>query len=71
MASTILKRPTLIAALSLVLVSGAAHAESPGVKVGEPAPRFSLLDQDRTERSLGDWLGKGPVAIVFYRSADW
>jgi cytochrome oxidase Cu insertion factor (SCO1/SenC/PrrC family) len=43
----------------------------PGVKVGEKAPRFTLKDQAGKERSLDEFLAKGKVALVFYRSADW
>jgi len=42
-----------------------------GLKVGLEAPKFSLKDQEGNERSLDDLLKKGPVALVFYRSADW
>jgi len=42
-----------------------------GLKVGSPAPKFTLKDQDGQERSLDDLLKKGKVALVFYRSADW
>jgi cytochrome oxidase Cu insertion factor (SCO1/SenC/PrrC family) len=45
--------------------------EQPGLKVGEKAPKFTLLDQHGKERSLDDLLKKGKVALVFYRSADW
>ena len=43
----------------------------PGVKVGEKAPRFTLKDQAGKDRSLDEFLAKGKVALVFYRSADW
>ncbi len=42
-----------------------------GLKVGEKAPAFALRDQQGEERTLGEFLGKGKVALVFYRSADW
>ena len=45
--------------------------EQPGLKVGEKAPSFTLKDQEGKERSLDDFLKKGKVALVFYRSADW
>lgn len=48
-----------------------APEEQTGVKVGEEAPKFILKDQDGKERSLDDLLRKGPVALVFYCSADW
>jgi cytochrome oxidase Cu insertion factor (SCO1/SenC/PrrC family) len=45
--------------------------EQTGVKVGEKAPKFTLKDQEGKERTLDEFLGKGKVALVFYRSADW
>ena len=48
-----------------------APEEQTGLKVGEKAPRFTLKDQEGKERSLEEFLGKGKVALVFYRSADW
>ena len=48
-----------------------APEEQTGVKVGEKAPKFTLKDQEGKERSLDDFLKKGKVALVFYRSADW
>ena len=48
-----------------------APEELDGLKVGEQAPKFTLKDQDGKERSLDEFLSKGKVALVFYRSADW
>jgi cytochrome oxidase Cu insertion factor (SCO1/SenC/PrrC family) len=48
-----------------------ALEEQTGLKVGERAPKFTLKDQEGKERSLDEFLGKGKVALVFYRSADW
>ena len=45
--------------------------DAPGLKVGEPAPKFTLKDQTGQERTLDELLAKGTVALVFYRSADW
>ncbi len=30
-----------------------------------------LKDQEGSDRSLDELIKKGPVALVFYRSADW
>lgn len=38
------------------------------LKPGDPAPQFTLLDQDRQEVSLGDFLGKR-VVVFFYPKA--
>jgi cytochrome oxidase Cu insertion factor (SCO1/SenC/PrrC family) len=48
-----------------------APEEHTGLRVGEKAPQFTLKDQEGKERTLGEFLGKGKVALVFYRSADW
>jgi cytochrome oxidase Cu insertion factor (SCO1/SenC/PrrC family) len=45
---------------------GAAKRETP-VAVGEPAPDFSLEDQDGRRHSLSAQRGKQPVVLVFYR----
>jgi hypothetical protein len=39
--------------------------------VGDKAMPFKLKDQAGDERSLDDLRKKGPVAVVFYRSAKW
>ena len=67
------------AAVALLLATAArpqekgkpAPEEQTGLKVGEKAPRFTLKDQEGKERSLDEFLKKGKVALVFYRSADW
>jgi cytochrome oxidase Cu insertion factor (SCO1/SenC/PrrC family) len=48
-----------------------APEEQTGLKVGEKAPTFTLKDQRGEDRSLDEYLKKGKVALVFYRSADW
>ena len=48
-----------------------AAQEQPGLKVGESAPKFTLKDQEGSDRSLNELIDKEPVALVFYRSADW
>jgi len=42
-----------------------------GLKVGAKAPKFTLKDQEGKQRSLDEFLKRGKVALVFYRSADW
>jgi hypothetical protein len=42
-----------------------------GPKIGMPAPAFTLKDQNGKEHSLDEFLKKGKVALVFYRSASW
>ena len=48
-----------------------APEEQTGLEVGAKAPKFTLKDQEGKERSLDEFLTKGKVALVFYRSADW
>ena len=73
-------RSTTLAAVVLLLAPPAAWPqqkgkpspeEQTGLKVGATAPRFTLKDQEGKERSLDEFLNKGKVALVFYRSADW
>lgn len=72
-----LPRPKLLCLLagaifSSVLASGQeAATEEIGLRVGAPAPAFTLNDQNGKEVSLAGLLKKGPVAVVFHRSADW
>jgi cytochrome oxidase Cu insertion factor (SCO1/SenC/PrrC family) len=48
-----------------------APEEQTGLTVGTKAPKFTLKDQQGKDRSLDEYLKKGKVALVFYRSADW
>ena len=63
-----------VAVLCFSIGSGAATNESTeqtGPEIGHRAPAFTLKDQNGKEVSLEKLLKKGPVALVFYRSADW
>jgi hypothetical protein len=63
--------------LTVALVTSVAPAVDPvidgksGLKVSENAPPFKLKDQDGKERTLEEFMKKGVVALVFYRSAGW
>jgi peroxiredoxin len=48
-----------------------ASPEDTGLPVGQVAPSFTLKDQNGKLVSLASLLEKGPVALVFVRSADW
>ena len=66
----------LVSGLLLATTAASSKAddapdEKTGLTVGTKAPAFSLKDQKGDERSLDDFLKKGPVALVFYRSANW
>ena len=37
------------------------------LKIGDPAPPFSLPTQKGDARPLGDYLAKGPVLLAFHR----
>lgn len=43
----------------------------PGPAVGTKAPGFTLQGQDGQDHALADFLKKGKVALVFFRSAGW
>jgi cytochrome oxidase Cu insertion factor (SCO1/SenC/PrrC family) len=64
-------------ALIVVALSGGSRADDKtpddktGLAVGAKAPAFKLKDQNGKERTLEEFLKKGKVAIVFYRSAGW
>lgn len=67
---------TRIALAALVAAAGLGRAADPpadktGLKVGEKAPAFTLKDQAGKERTLDEFVKKGTVALVFYRSAAW
>ena len=53
------------------LTAEPAAPEKVGLDVGQKAPAFTLKDQNDREVALDSLLKKGPVALVFYRSADW
>ena len=59
------------AAALLVVLSVGTCAELAGLSVGEKAPAFSLKNQSGEDIGSAELLKKGPLAIVFYRSADW
>ena len=54
-----------------VAFAAEAVPERTGLAVGAKASTFSLQDQNDRDASLEALLKKGPVALVFYRSADW
>jgi len=69
-----------LASTAILLAASGAGAQEKGkpapegasaLEIGARAPEFTLKDQDGKDRSLGEFLGKGKVALVFYRSADW
>ena len=77
--TTPIRSMVLVSALSLLFAANLraqgkakpAPEEQTGLKVGVKAPKFTLKDQEGRERSLDEFLTKGKIALVFYRSADW
>jgi len=63
-----------LSALVLLLVSAMAAQSpaqagpppEPNFKVGDTAPDFTLLDQNRKEVKLSDFRGKKSVVLAFY-----
>lgn len=51
--------------------AGQAPDEKTGLKLGAKAPDFTLKDQEGKQRSLAEFVKKGKVALVFFRSASW
>lgn len=45
--------------------------EPPGLAIGKKAPDFELKAQNGKPLKLSTMLKKGPVAVVFHRSANW
>jgi peroxiredoxin len=68
-----MKKTILFLLASLLLLGGAAAADMavPGLAVGAKAPGFTLKSSAGTDVSLMSLTKQGPVALVFYRSADW
>jgi len=74
-----MKLPRLAASLiagHLLMALGAITAEPAapekvGLDVGQKAPPHTQKAQQDRDVALDSLLKKGPVALVFYRSADW
>jgi len=61
----------LLTAMLAVASAAKGDDDQTGLKLGSNAPAFTLKDQDGQPRSLDEFLKKGKVALVFYRSANW
>ncbi len=61
----------LLGVLAATNAGGQPPEQKTGLKIGAKAPVFTLKDQSSKERSLDEFLNKGKVALVFYRSASW
>jgi hypothetical protein len=49
----------------------AKHVVRHDPNVGSKLPNFVLRDQTGKKRSLQEFLGRGKVVLVFFRSATW
>ena len=58
-------------ALLVCTVPAIGQEKQPRIKIGEKAPEFTLEDQSGKEASLRKLLSQRPVALVFFRSANW
>lgn len=58
----------LLLACFLLTAMGQTQKEgaAPAVKIGDPAPDFTLVDQNGQAHSLHDYKGKKNVALAFY-----
>lgn len=61
----------LLPLLLLLSVIRLGASELPGLRIGETAPDFSLPGSVPEPLALAALRAKGPVALVFVRSADW
>lgn len=61
----------LLASLVVATATFAASPAVPGLAVGAKAPDFTLKNAAGADVSLMSLTKAGPVALVFYRSADW
>jgi cytochrome oxidase Cu insertion factor (SCO1/SenC/PrrC family) len=70
-------RPALVSCLLvLFVVCSTSSAQKilknpPGIAVGKKAPDFELKNQKGKTQKLSEMVKKGPVAVVFHRSANW
>ena len=58
--------PAMLVMLAFVAVSPAQQAPKTHLKVGDPAPDFTLIDQNRAQVKLSDFKGKKNVVLAFY-----
>lgn len=56
----------MLAMLAFVAASPAQQAPRTHLKVGDPAPDFTLIDQNRKQVKLSDFKGKKNVVLAFY-----
>ena len=62
---------TCVATLPLAFGPVMAQENSDRLQVGADVADFTLKDQQNNDVNLKKLLADKPVALVFYRSADW
>ncbi len=60
----------IAALLMAVIVFQSCGGNAENLKVGNPAPDFSLQDSDGNNYTLSDYKGKSPVIVYFYPKAN-
>ena len=61
----------LLCLVTTGLNAAEASQTSHGLKIGQKAPAWVLKDPLGQTHTLDQHLEKGPLALLFYRSADW
>lgn len=57
--------------LAVCITPANGQSKQRRIKVGDTASEFTLKDQNGKDSSLKKLIAEKPVAMVFYRSADW
>lgn len=60
----------IITLLTAVMVLQSCGGNAENLKVGNPAPDFTLQDSDGNNYTLSDYSGKSPVVVYFYPKAN-
>lgn len=66
-----MRKLLLFSLAALLVLAAPASAQQPAVpkthlKVGDPAPDFTLTDNNRNQVKLSDFKGKKTVVLAFY-----
>lgn len=62
-------KPLLLLPLAAAALLAQAPAQHTHLKVGDPAPDFTLRDQNNKEVKLSDFKGKKNVILAFFPAA--
>ncbi|MBL9199415.1 MAG: peroxiredoxin family protein [Opitutaceae bacterium] len=61
----------VLTAFASTVALHAGEMSVPGLAIGARAPGFALKNSAGADVTLASLLDRGPIALVFYRSADW